>query len=145
MTEQPQPLSPIRTIIAVLGTTVILRLLGQSLELALVEMTADATTLEAYFAARNQPAVLAGVIVSQIVASLLAGYVGAKIAGIAEVAHIGFAGVIQVLIFVYEFTRGGNPGMYPLWVQLTMPLVTLPALIAGASIRAKARLATAAP
>ena len=142
MTADTQLLNPVRTIIAVLGTTVILRLLGQSLELALVEATADATSLEGYFQARNQPGVLAGVIVSQVVASLLAGYVGAKIAGVAEMAHVAFAAVVQVLIFVYEFTRGGNPGMYPLWAQVALPLVTVPGLIAGASIRAKARLAT---
>jgi hypothetical protein len=132
--------NPVRSIIAVLGATVILRLLGQSLELALVEATAEPTSLESYFQARNHPGVLAGVVLSQMVAALLAGYVAAKVAGVAEIAHAGFAALFQVVIFAYEFIRAGNPGMYPLWVQVALPLVTAVALLAGAAVRAKARL-----
>lgn len=132
--------SPVRSIVAVLGGTVIVRWLGQALEAGLVLATSDVDTLEGYFAVRNQTSILVGVVIANGVGAILAGYVAAKIAGAAEVAHVSFAGGLQVLFTVLEYTRGGNPAMYPLWVQVALPLVTVPAMLAGAMVRARARL-----
>lgn len=133
-------INPVRSIVAVLGATVIVRWLGQALELGLVMALANVDNLEAYFAARNQPTLLAGVVITYVVSGLLAGYVAAKIAGTAEVSHVGLAAIIQVAFSIYESTAGGNPARYPVWVEVALPLTTPPAMIVGALVRAKARM-----
>jgi hypothetical protein len=132
--------SPIRSIVAVLGGAVIVRLLGQALEAGLVQATSDVATIEAYFEARNRLPILVGVVVTHGIGGVLAGYVAAKLAQRAELAHVAFAAALQVALSAHEFTYGGNPGMYPFWVQVALPLVTVPAMLAGAMVRARARM-----
>ncbi len=129
-----------RSIVAVLGATVIVRALGEALEAGLVLAFSDVDTIAGYYEFRNRPPILAAVMVTRVLAGVLGGYVAAKIAGAAEVAHVALAGVIQTVLFVMEFTSGGNPAMYPFWVQVALPLVTIPAMLAGAMVRARARV-----
>lgn len=132
--------SPIRSIVAILGGAVIVRFLGQALEFGLVSVTSDATAFDAYIAARNQAPTLAGVVATHLLAGVLAGYTCAKIATRAETAHAAFGALFLVLSWLLEFTRSGNPGMYPVWAQVALPVVTVPAMIAGAMVRARARV-----
>lgn len=101
--------------------------------------TSSPETREAYFEARNRLPILVGVVVTHGLGAILAGYIGGKIAQTAEVAHAGFAGALQVVFALLEYTTGGNPGMYPVWVRIAIPLVTVPAMLAGATVRARAR------
>ncbi len=132
--------SPIRSIGAVLGGAVIVRWVGQALEAGLVLVASDVNTLDGYFEARNRFPILVGVVATSGIGAVLAGYVAAKIARAAELAHVAFAAAFQVVLSVLEYTTGGNPGMYPFWVQVAVPLVTVPAMLAGAMVRAKARI-----
>ena len=132
--------SPIRSIGAVLGGAVIVRWVGQALEAGLVLAASDVNTLDGYFEARNRLPILIGVVVTHGIGAVLAGYVAAKIARVAELAHVAFAAALQFGLSVLEYTSGGNPGMYPFWVQVALPLVTVPAMLAGAMVRARARV-----
>jgi len=129
-----------RSIVAVLGATVIVRALGEALEAGLVLAFSDVDTIAGYYEVRNRLPMLAAVMVTRVLAGVLGGYVAAKVAGVAEVAHVALAGVIQAGFFIMEFTSDGNPAMYPFWVQVALPLVTIPAMLAGAMVRARARV-----
>jgi hypothetical protein len=130
---------PVRSVIAVLGGFLMLFVLGQALEWVLVNAAADAPlqSPEAYLAVRNGTRVFAGVLASQALAALLAGYVAGKAAGTAELAHAALA----VALFAWSINTGQSAAVIPGWMRVATVLVSAPAMLFGASIRAKARLA----
>jgi hypothetical protein len=135
-------INPLRSAVAVLGGLLMLFVLGQILELVLVRTAASAPlqNIEEYMAVRSRPAVLGGLVASQVVASLLAGYMTAKVAGVAEMAHAALAAALQTILFTWGFTVGENADLTPVWMRMAIVLVTAPAMLAGASVRAKARI-----
>lgn len=142
MTSPMPALNPLRSAVAVLGGMLMLFVLGQILELVLVRSAASAPlqNIEEYMAIRSRPGVQGGLLASQVVASLLAGYMTAKVAGIAEMAHAVVAAALQTMLFTWGFTVGENAALTPVWMRIAIVLVTAPAMLAGASVRAKARL-----
>lgn len=130
--------NPMRTAIAALGGFLLLFVLGQALELALVNAMAGEPlpNTEAYLAVRNRTGVFAGVLASNVVAALLAGYVTAKVAGAAELSHAGLAAAL----FTWAINTGESAAITPVWMRLAMVALTAPAMLVGASIRAKARI-----
>jgi Ca2+/Na+ antiporter len=131
-------LNPMRTAIAALGGFLLLFVLGQVLEWALVNAAAGAPlqNTEAYLAVRNRNGVFAGVLASNVVAALLAGYVAAKVAGAAELSHAGLAAAL----FAWAINTGESAAITPVWMRVTMVALTAPAMLVGASVRAKARV-----
>jgi hypothetical protein len=134
-------LNPVRSVIAVLGGMLLLFMLSQILELVLVRTAAAAPlqNIEEYMAVRGRSGVLIGLLVSQVVAALLAGYTTAKVAAVAEMAHAALAAALQTILFTWGFTMGENASLTPVWMRIAIVLVTAPAMLAGASVRAKAR------
>jgi hypothetical protein len=132
-----QTINPVRSVIAVLGGFLLLFVLGQALEWVLVNAAADTPpqTTAAYLAVRNRTGVFGGVLASQLVAALIAGYVAAKVAGVAELAHAAFA----VALFAWSLNTGENAAVTPLWMRAATLTVTAPGMFAAATIRAKAR------
>ena len=47
---------------------------------------------------------------------------------------------MQTALLVWGFTVGENAGLTPVWMRIATVLVTAPAMLAGASVRAKARV-----
>jgi hypothetical protein len=133
-------LNPMRTAIAALGGFLLLFVLSQSLEWALVNALAGAPlqNTEAYLAVRNRTGVLVGVLGSTAVAALLAGYVTAKVAGAAELSHAGLAAAL----FAWGINTGESAAITPMWMRVAMVALTAPAMLVGASVRAKARVLT---
>jgi hypothetical protein len=137
-----QTLNPMRSLVAVLGGLLMLFVLTQVLELVLVRTAAAGPleNMEQYLAVRGRTGVLVGLLASQAVASLLAGYTTAKVAGLAELTHAGIAAALQTALFAWGFTVGENASLSPVWMRVATVVVTAPAMLAGASVRAKARV-----
>jgi hypothetical protein len=135
-------MSPLRSVVAVLAGMMLLNFMDLTLERILVNAVADVvpTDTVSYVAIRNRPLVLTATLVSHTLAATLAGYVVAKIAGAHEMRHAVAAAVALTATFALAFT-GENPMLPPVWVRAVILLATPPALLAGASVRAQARMA----
>lgn len=133
-------MSPLRSVVAVLGGVVVLSFIDRVLEGTLVSALAEAppTDQASYLAVRNRPVVLAVTLVAHTMAALLAGYMTGRIAGGQETRHAIGAGAVLMAAYVWAFLIA-NPMLPPVWVRIVMLVVTMPALVGGAMIRAQAR------
>ena len=130
-----------RSIAVVVAALLLLGFIDQTLERTLVMTLAQAPVQDeaAYLAIRNRPAVLAFTVVTHALASLLTGYVLAKLAGSHEVQHAMVTAALAVMLIGFA-SLTPNIMLPPLWVRAAMVLITPPALIAGAYVRGQARL-----
>ena len=130
----------VKSIIAVLGGIVIISFLSQLLEVPLVQALTSAPIgdMNAYMAARNQPPMHAALVVIAGVTGVLGGYLVAKIAGEHELLHAGVAAVLQTLLLVRGFAAEDAGAVLPGWVRVALVLVTMTAMLLGATVRARA-------
>ncbi|HVG55138.1 MAG TPA: hypothetical protein VM846_11950 [Vicinamibacterales bacterium] len=130
-----------RSIAVVVAALLLLGFIDQTLERTLVMTLAQAPVQDAaaYLTIRNRPAVLAFTVVTHALASLLTGYVLAKLAGSHEVQHAMVTAALAVMLIGFA-SLTPNIMLPPLWVRAAMVLITPPALIAGAYVRGQARL-----
>lgn len=133
-----------RSIIAVLGGVAVIPLVVEPLEFTLVRAVADVPieSMESYFAVRNQPGVLAAKIAYTSLAGVLGGYLAAKVAAAAEMRHGMVVAAVQTAALVWGFTAGEFAAYTPVWVRVALTLVTGPAILAGAAVRASAARAS---
>jgi hypothetical protein len=133
-------MSPLRSIAAILGGAVLLGFMDRTLERTLVAAMAEAPPADeaAYLAIRDQPLVLGVTVATHGLAAILAGYIGAKIAGAHEARHALATAVLLIAGYAVAFTSD-NVMLPPVWVRVALLVITAPALLAGASIRAQAR------
>ena len=131
-----------RSIAVVVAGLLLLGFIDQTLERTLVMVLAQGVEIKdeaAYLAIRNRPMVLAITLVTHGFASLLTGYVLAKLAGRSEVQHAAAtAGLFTVAMI--GASASPNVMLPPIWVRMVMLLITPPALIAGAYVRGQARI-----
>jgi heme/copper-type cytochrome/quinol oxidase subunit 3 len=132
--------NPVRSIIAVLGGIGLASLVVEALEFTLVNAVAGGTIADmaGYFAVRNQPAVLGAKLVYNTLAAVLGGYMTAKIAGDRERLHAGVAALAQTAALIWGFTAGEYAEFTPVWMRIALVVVTGPAMLGGAAIRARA-------
>jgi hypothetical protein len=130
-----------RSGLGVLAGLVLIRLLNGILEQTLVMATAPQppATIEAYVALRNRPAVLGTTLAAHTAICVIAGYVTGKIARLHEPQHAGILAVLQMMLFVGAFTATDRTALPPDWMQWSLLGVTVPAIVAGAWVRARAR------
>jgi hypothetical protein len=130
----------IRSIIAVLGGIGLFALVTETLEFTLVSAAAGGSIsdMAAYFAVRNRPVILAAKLLYNTLAAILAGYMTAKIAGSHELLHAVVVAVVQTLALIWSFTAGEYAAFTPIWTRVALVLTTGPAMVLGASIRARA-------
>jgi hypothetical protein len=133
-------MNPLRSFLAVLVGMGFFRLTVAVLETALVGAvaTAPVTNDAEYFAVRNQGAMLWAALGYNVLAALLAGYVTAKVASHEELLHAGVAAAVQTAALAWEYTIGDYAGFTPAWTRVALVLLVGPAMIAGASVRARA-------
>jgi hypothetical protein len=131
----------IRSIIAVLGGIGLFALVTETLEFALVTAAAGGSIsdMAAYFAVRNRPAILGAKLLYNTLAAILAGYMTAKVAGRRELFHAAIVAIVQTIALVWGFTAGEYASFTPVWIRVALVLTTGPAMMLGASIRARAR------
>jgi len=131
-----------RSVAVVVAGLLLLGFIDQTLERTLVMVLAQGVEIKdeaAYLAIRNRPIVLAVTLVTHGLASLLTGYVLAKLAGAREVQHAAAtAGLFTVAMI--GASASPNVMLPPVWVRMVMLAITPPALIAGAYVRGQARI-----
>ena len=135
----------VRSLIGILGGIVIISFLTQLLEVPLVNVFAPApiTDMNGYLAARDQPAIHAAMVVIAGITGLLAGYLVAKIAGQYEIQHAAFAALVQTALLVRGFAAESAASGLPTWLKVSLVVVTVSAMLLGASVRARAAKLTA--
>ena len=79
-------------------------------------------------------------VIAHPISAMLVGYLIAKIAGEQEVRHALAAAAIQTAIYAWGFATFDASLLPPLWIRIIMLGVTAPAMLLGASTRAKARV-----
>jgi hypothetical protein len=132
--------NPLRTALAVIGGVALISFIVEPLEFTLVNAVAEEPVrdMAGYFAVRNTPAMLAGKMVYNTLAALLGGYITAKIAGAEEMKHGALAAAVQTTALVWGFTAGEYASFTPVWMRMALVVVTGPAMLAGAWVRAQA-------
>lgn len=135
------PVNPLRSIIAILGGIALISLVVEPLEFVLVNAVAggQVTDMAGYFAVRNQPGILAAKVVYNTLAALLGGYMTAKLAETHEMQHAAVAALAQTGALIYGATASEYASSTPLWMWVTLVVLTGPAMLVGAKIRAAAR------
>ena len=133
-------MNPLRSIIAVLGGIGLVSIVVETLEFTLVNAAAGGTITDmaGYFAVRNRPAILGAKLVYNTLAAILGGYMTARVAGVREMMHAGVAAVAQTAALIWGFTAGEYAAFTPIWMRIALVLLTGPAMLTGASIRARA-------
>ena len=133
-------MNPVRSVVAVIAGAALISFIDRTLEQILVRAIADVPPVNeaTYLAVRNRPAVLVATLVTHALAATLSGYIVAKIAGRDEMRHAIAAAVVLTIGYAFAF-MSDNVMLPPVWVRVAMLVVTAPALLAGASIRAQAR------
>ena len=134
-------ISVARSIAVVVVALLLLGFIDQTLEQTLVQALAPAPLKDeaSYVAIRNRPNVLAIIVATHAVASLLTGYVLARLAGSHEVQHAAATAAIATLLLV-SASATPNVMVPPVWVRMAMAVITPAALIAGAYVRGQARV-----
>jgi hypothetical protein len=134
-------MNPVKSLTAILGGILVIFALGQVLEVVLVMAIADPRpeTIEQYFSVRERTPIQIGILISHGVAAVLGGYIAARVAGTQELVHAGVAAAVQIGFLLWGFAPGENAAMTPLWNRVALVVVTAPAMLAGAAVRAKAR------
>jgi hypothetical protein len=130
----------VRSIIAVLGSIVVIFFLSDALEVPTVAMLASTrpADMDAYLLARYEPAVLAGRAGIAAAVGVLGGYLAAKIAGQYEMRHAMVALALQTFVSIRAFEADASAVQVPLWVRLALVSVTSVAMVVGAAVRARA-------
>lgn len=133
-------MNPFRSLVAVIAGVGVISVVVQLLEFTLVNAVAPTpiSDMAAYFAILNQPLMLAAKLVYNTLAAILGGYITARIAGTSEVRHGMVAAAAQTAAYAWGFTLGEFASFTPVWMRLVLVLITGPAMIAGATIRARA-------
>ena len=139
--------NPVRSIIAVLGAFGLVALVTEALEFTLVSAASGGsiTDMAEYLVVRNRPGLLAAKIAYTGAAGILGGYMAAKIAGTRELFHGGLAAALQTVTLVWGFTAGEFAATTPLWARAALVAITGPAMLVGASVRARAARHLEAP
>ena len=130
----------VRSLVAILGGIGLISIVAELLEFTLVAAAAGGplTDMEAYFAIRNRPSILAAKLVYNTVAAILGGYLTARIAGRQEMEHVRIAALVQTAALIYGFTVGEYAAYTPAWMRIALVMLTAPAMLAGGMVRARA-------
>ena len=133
-------MNPLRSLLAVLVGIGLISLVVEPLEFTLVNAAASGpiSDMAGYFAVRNQPGILTAKLVYTSAAALLGGYVAAKVAGRAEMAHVGFAATAQTAALIWGATTSEYAAFTPRWTWIALIMLTAPAMLAGGAVRARA-------
>lgn len=123
----------------VLGT-LLLNFMDATLQRVLVFAVSEQPPADeaSFLAVRNDPLVSGLWVVTHVFAAALVGYVIARIARAHEVRLAGIAALLLTVQYVAAMLSGTNQ-LPPGWVIPAMIVLTPPALVGGAYVRAEAR------
>ena len=131
---------PVRSLVAVLGGILLISVVVEVLEFTLVNARAGGaiTDMTQYFAVRNQPVMLGAKLVYNSLTAVIGGYMVAKVAGSREMLHGAVAALVQTAALIWGFTAGEYAAFTPVWMRIALVCLTGPAMLLGASVRARA-------
>lgn len=133
-------MNPIRSLGGVLGGLAVISFVVEALEFSLVTAMSGGRVVDMaqYFAVRNQPGILAAKLVYNTVAAVLGGYVAARVAMTNEMRVAAAAAAAQTVALIYGFTFGEFASYTPIWMRIALVILMGPAMMLGASVRARA-------
>ena len=91
-----------------------------------------------YLALGNQPGMLAAKLVYYPMAGVLGGYVTARVAMKHEMHHAAVAAAAQTVALIWGFSRGEFASSTPIVIRVALIVLTGPAMMVGAAVRARA-------
>ena len=146
MADAPAALSQgslIRGLIGALGGLVLYRLITSFLETVLVGTNSDTRPEDfaAYYAVLRRPGVAATKLALDSVVAVLAGYMAARLAAERELTFGALAAAVTTAELAWQHFGGEFAGATPWWMRTGLLLTTAPAMLAGAWVRGRARLA----
>ena len=145
--DEPSGALTMRGIIGVLGGLVLYMVISEVLETVLVAATTEVrpTDVASYYAARNRPSILGAKLAYNTLTAVWSGYMTANVAGRDEMYYGKMAAFVQTVELAWRFLAGEFAGFTPAWMRAFLVLTTGPAMLAGASIRSRARAAESVP
>ena len=133
----------LRSVAAVAVGLILLSVVVESVEFGLVTIAHGATTTDpvTYFGVRNRAWFLAAKLAYNTAAAVLAGYVTARLAGRARVAH-GFAlAVVQTAAFAWALANVEMRKWTPDWMWFALMVLTFAGILIGARLQMRRRSA----
>ena len=128
----------IRAILAVVAGILLAYGLPWLLERVLVESTAGRNLYTAgdYYMVRNTAGIIAARLLMAVFLSVLAGHVAARIAKEDMVRTAAISAAALTLMLISEFTIGEFAWGTPIWMRVAIVVITGPAMVLGAYVRA---------
>ena len=119
------------------------RLVTMLLEMMLVGSNSEAPPQDyaAHYAVLSRPGVAAAKLVTDSLAAVWAGYMTAKVAGERELTYGLLAALVVTVQLAWQHLAGEFAGATPWWMRAGLILATPPAMLAGAWVRGRARVA----
>ena len=138
-------MNPLRSIGGVLGGLGVISFIIQVMEFSLVMAMAGGRVADIaqYLAIGNQPGILAAKLLYYPVAGILGGYVTARVAMKHEMHHVAAAAAAQTVALIWGFTRGEFAAATPIGIRIALIVLTGPAMMVGAAVRARAAVHSA--
>jgi hypothetical protein len=135
-----------RGLIGALGGVVCYRLITSILETVLVGTNSDTRPEDfaAYYAVLGRPGVAAAKLALDSVVAVWAGYMAARMATERELTVGALTAAVTTTELAWQHFGGEFAGAAPLWLRAGLLLTTAPAMLAGAWVRGRARVADAA-
>jgi hypothetical protein len=114
------------------------------LEMMLVGSNSEAPPPDyaAHYAVLSRPGVAGAKLAVDSLAAVWAGYMAAKVAGERELTYGLLAGLVVTVQLAWQHLASEFAGFTPWWMRAGLLLTTAPAMLAGAWVRGRARLAT---
>jgi len=132
-----------RSLIGALGGVVFYRLVTSLLETVLVGTNSDTRPEDyaAYYAVLARPGVAATKLAMDSVIAVWAGFMAARLATEREMTAGALAAAVTTTELAWQHFGGEFAGALPLWLRTGLLLTTAPAMLSGAWIRGRARVA----
>lgn len=128
----------VRAILAVIAGILLAYGLPWLLERVLVESTAGRNLYTAgdYYMVRNTGGIIAARLAMAVFLSVLAGHVAARVAGDDMVRTVSISAAALTVMLISEFTVGEFAWGTPIWMRVALVVITGPAMVLGAYVRA---------
>ena len=133
----------LRSIFAVFAGLVLISVIVEPLEFGLVTLANGEVTTDPdiYFRVRNTPALLATKVVYNTAAAIVGGWVAARLAPRAPMAHGLVLAVIQTVAFGWAFVTPALRRSTPDWMWACLIVVTFAGIMTGALLQRHRALA----
>lgn len=134
------------SILTILAGLIVITLITESLEMLVVSLSSGKSLAELsqnqadYFAIRNQPLNIAMKLVYNTGAAFLGGWVCTLIAKQNPIRHALILSSIQTVGFIYGMTLSEYSDTTPIWLWLTLIIVTIIGIMSAGYMKQKASM-----